>query len=179
MDKKAKTKGPQKMNHTLARLYDETVEQLKQAFTYNEFMLMFDVMNGTWLTSGITGQHAISNVTASYHEYPGMYEDKWNVKREELVAKLEKLNLGQLGILEIYCARFWENVSGSGGTAFDAREYTMPGKHTLQAQHNEAMKSLDESIKRMEESRNAVKSKTIAQARTEAEKARALLEQLL
>ncbi len=63
----------------------------------------------------------------------------------------------------------------SGMRVYDIRERTGPGAEKLR----EAVDHLEGSIRLMEQSRNAVKSKTIAQARTEAEKARAILEKLL
>lgn len=167
------------MNHTLSRIYDETVEELKRIYTPEELWMMLDVMNGTWLAGGLMGQHISASVADSFQLYPGTYEEEWKVDRQQLESRLAKCNPWQLAVLELYCARFWEFVSGSGGPAFDSKAYTKPGAHSLQEQHNDAMKHLDEAIKKMEESRSAVKSKTIAIARTEAEKARGIIEELL
>lgn len=169
------------MNHTLARIYDETVESLKRHFTPEELYMVLDVMNGTHLLSisGTMGQHAPLNVYDSFRLYPGEYEKKWNVNKDQLLEKFKQLDHWHIAILEIWCARFWEFVSGRGGPGFDHKEYCLVGKFSLQSQHGEAMKHLDESIKKMEESRGAVKSKTIALARSEAEKVKTILENLI
>ncbi len=64
---------------------------------------------------------------------------------------------------------------GNGIRVYDIRERARLGATQMQ----DALDRLTASIRLMEESRGAVKSKTIAQARAEAEKARTLLEKLL
>jgi len=78
---------------------------------------------------------------------------------------------------------------GSGRRVYDIRERKRPDvidapppwmmSMHASVSHREALDHLRTSINLMEQSKGAVKSKTIAQARDHAEKARALLEKLL
>jgi len=65
---------------------------------------------------------------------------------------------------------------GNGIRVYDIRERTRAG---MDEAHTSALDHLTASIGLMEQSRGAVKSKLVAQARAEAEKARAILEKLL
>ena len=87
-------------------LYARTIHDLKGKFSHGELCLMVDVMNGTWLTAGIAGQHLDLNV----HDGIDLdhLDQKWGIDGSALNTKLEALSIFQVACLEIWIGAFWE-----------------------------------------------------------------------
>lgn len=162
--------------HVLARMYDETVEELKRVFLPSEMMMLLDVMNGTLLNSGLMGQQVAANVGDSFALYPGLYEEKWGVQRDLMEIKLAHLNAWQLGVLEVWAERAWESISAESG--FDFRAYVAKGKFSVTRLVEDTDQALAAEIDCLEKSKSAFKSALAAQARTAAERAKKLLGEL-
>jgi len=89
-------------------LYQATLmRELKGRFTAGQLKMFVDVMNGTFLTAGLAGQHMQANVEDSFALYPGMYEEKWDIDRTATEAALKELTAFQRAVLEIWVASFW------------------------------------------------------------------------
>ena len=92
--------------------YTRTLVELRGVFTQGELNFFIDIMNGTIAlmagqASGLFGQHLPLSASDSFDLYPGMYEDKWGVKKDLVMAKLEGLTVFQLMAIELWSALFW------------------------------------------------------------------------
>jgi hypothetical protein len=100
-------------------LYRYTLDHLKKHFSRGELMLMIDVFNATALTPRIAGQHIQLSVD------DGMkldrLDEKWNVNRNDLNAKLESCTIFERACLEIWANGFW--YGGPGGENRDIEKY--------------------------------------------------------
>lgn len=84
--------------------------EVKRAqFTGGELGLIIDVTNSLMLTPGIAGQHLSASVSDAI-ALDGA-DQKWGVKREEIIGKLETLSLSGHIALEIWAKGFWERHS--------------------------------------------------------------------
>jgi hypothetical protein len=165
------------LTHPLAELYDGTVDELKRTLTRGELCLIADVMNGTWLLPGLVGQHVLANVADAFALYPGQYEDKWQVEKEAVLGKLQGLPGWHLGVLEVWAARFWQQVSNTPG-AWDHDPYLTPGGYAEAGALDQAEKKLAHAADLMEQTKGAFKSKLIAEAKDEVTEALRLLKSL-
>ena len=102
---------------------NELARTLMGKFTGGELCLMIDVSNGLMLMPHISGQHMYAQVSdgcALDH-----LDEKWAIHKNELLAKLDSLQLTSLIALEIWCRAFWEgNRKGQDeGIKTDLEEY--------------------------------------------------------
>ena len=161
----------------LFRLYQETINIVKQKFTRDELSMMLDVMNGTYIDPHTISRVLIANVEDSFKLYPGQYEEKWQVKKEEMLPKLESLNEFQASCLAIWANDFWYG-SETGAGELDLEAYIKDAPIITQ-QLSAISHHLQEAINLMEASKSAFKSAQIAEARESAKKAMEILGKLL
>lgn len=120
----------------------------------------------------------------SFHLYPGMYEEKWGVKKDEMLEKLKNLNGFHVACLAIWANDFWygSELSPSGGgkgeDLLDLDKYIKESPAIIE-QLEAAMSRLETAIDLMEASKSAFKSAQIAEARESAQKAKEILEKLI
>jgi len=88
-------------------LYRATLRELKGRFTRAELMLLVDCMNATMLTPGLCDEVASNAIDSMALD--GL-DEKWEVSREELTAKLTALTAFQVAALNI-----WTNAAWYGG----------------------------------------------------------------
>jgi hypothetical protein len=86
-------------------LYKRTLHGLKGKFTRGELLLMVDVMNGTILTPGISGQHLAINVADGISL--DKLNEKWEINGPELNAKIAGLSAFETACLELWIQAFW------------------------------------------------------------------------
>ena len=168
----------------LFRLYQETINLLKQKFTRGELCMIIDIMNGTYLDPHTLPRVMSANTEDSFDLYPGMYEEKWKVEKGVMLEKLKPLNDFQSSCLSIWANDFWygSNLSPSGGgkgeDVLDLDKYIKESPVITQ-QLQSAIVYIRDAIERMEASKGAFKSAQIAEARESAQKAKEILEKLI
>ena len=168
----------------LFRLYQETINSIKQKFTRGELCMMIDILNGTYLDPYTIEICLIASVEDSFNLYEGMYEEKWGVKKDEMLEKLQTLNGFHLACLAIWANDFWygSELSPSGGgkgeDLLDLDKYIKESPAITQ-QLQSATVYIRDAIERMELSKSAFKSAQIAEARESAQKAKEILEKLI
>lgn len=86
-------------------LYKHTLRELKGKFTDGELKLMIDVFNSTALTPIMAGQQLDLQVLDGM-ELDGL-DQKWEVDKAELMAKVNALTIFQAACLEIWANGFW------------------------------------------------------------------------
>src|SRR3990167_2846124 len=102
----------------LFRLFQETINIVKQKFTRGELSMILDVMNGTYINPHTLSRVLSANVENSFKLYPGQYEAKWQVKKDEILPKLESLNEFQASCLAIWAEGendFWYGSETGAG----------------------------------------------------------------
>jgi hypothetical protein len=92
-------------------LYSVTLGEIKGLFTNGEISLMLDVSKGLLLTPMILGQHLPIEVEDGI-DLNGLAE-KWNVDRDTLLEKLERLSTTQIAVLETVLNDFWYGADQS------------------------------------------------------------------
>jgi hypothetical protein len=90
-------------------LYRATmIRELRGKFTRPELMLILEVCNGLLLTPGIAGQHLVLSVHDGI-ELNGL-DEKWQVDREQITAKLSTMTVAHLVVMEIWARAYWESA---------------------------------------------------------------------
>ena len=85
-------------------LYRATLRELKGRFTRSELMLLVDCMDATMLTPGLCDDVASNAVDAMALD---ALDEKWEVDREALVARLTALTAFQVAVLNIWTNAVW------------------------------------------------------------------------
>lgn len=91
-------------------LYRRFLADTLPQFTTAERLLVVDVLNGTYLTAGIAGQHVEADVVdgiALDH-----VDQKWDVDRETIIKKITSLDLFSRACLEIWSQRRMRELAG-------------------------------------------------------------------
>ena len=88
-------------------LYRATLRELKGMFTRAELMLLIDCMNATMLTPGLCDEVVANAIDGMALD---ALDEKWEVSRAELTAKLTALTAFQIAALNI-----WTNAAWYGG----------------------------------------------------------------
>lgn len=87
------------------QLYRLTIHKLKGHFSRGELLLMVDVMNGTYLTPGIAGQHLDINVADGISL--DKLDEKWSIDGPELNKKIAELTIYEAACMEWWIQAFW------------------------------------------------------------------------
>ena len=88
-------------------LYRATLRELKGMFTRAELMLLIDCMNATMLTPGLCDEVVANAIDGMALD---ALDEKWEVSRAELTAKLTAMTAFQVAALNI-----WTNAAWYGG----------------------------------------------------------------
>lgn len=93
-------------------MYHAAIAEMRGKFTPGELKMLIDVANGSaWLifqSGNLVGQQLPLSVYDSFEIYPGMYEEKWGVKKQGMIDKINGLSRFHTITLEIWAAGFWE-----------------------------------------------------------------------
>lgn len=94
-------------------LYQFTVSELRGTFTRNELWMILDTMNGTQLAyeyslSGVAGGLLEIEVYDTFRLYPGVFEEKWDVDKDELLGKINSLSRFERCTVELWAIGFWQ-----------------------------------------------------------------------
>ena len=95
--------------------------ELGKKFSSGELFFLVDIYNSTILSSTSLGQTLTGQVEDSFALYPGMYEEKWKIAREETEEKIKALTCFQAACIEIWANGFW--YGGPGGENRDLNTY--------------------------------------------------------
>lgn len=158
---------------TISQIMDMT----HRKFTRGEQMMLIDIFNGTMLTPGILGQHLIAQVEESFALYPGMYEEKWKVTRQEMVDKIVSLTPLEAAFLELWAVGFWA-VADPISSREDLENY-IQGKFNLESRVRDEISILEAVGDQLEKTKSSFKSATIAESRKSIEEVTAILKNLL
>ena len=93
-------------------IYSITLKELRGKFEKGELGMILDVENGGTdflLASGVAmGVGVTHNIFDSFHLYPGMYEEKWEIDRKKMQNKMQSLTFFQQFCLKYWCCQFWD-----------------------------------------------------------------------
>jgi len=158
-------------------MISQAMDLTRRKFTRGEQMMLIDIFNGTMLSPGILGRHLIAQVEDSFALYPGMYEEKWGVDRKEMEEKIRSLDPYTAAFFELWSVGFWSIADpiSSGETL----ENYIQGKFSLESRLREVIEDMETVGDRLEQTKSAFKSATIADARKIIEKTTAILINLL
>lgn len=81
-------------------------QAIKDKFTGAELSLLCDIGNGTLWQS-----YSLNMITAEVEDAESDYFEKWGVKREELITKLNSMNITQSAALVDSIERFWAEIA--------------------------------------------------------------------
>lgn len=98
--------GMEYIGDAFPALYRHTLHDMRGKFTRGELMLMIDVMNGTWLTPGMAGQHLNANVSDGI-ALDGL-DEKWGIDGVKLNQKIGGLSIFETACLELWVQAFWQ-----------------------------------------------------------------------
>lgn len=90
-------------------LMHRTLHDLKGVFTADELMLMIDRHNGVMLSPDYAGQSLALGARDSIEL--DRTDKKWNVDKDEFLAKIEALSVFTRACLEVWAVAFWEDGS--------------------------------------------------------------------
>lgn len=139
---------------TLAQAMD--IERRK--FTRGEQKFIIDILNGTFLTPALLGQHLIPDVEDSFSDLPGEYESKWGIKQEEIFPKIHALNPLQTALVELWAVAFW------AGDNPDLDDY-VTGRDNIAIRLESITNELIGVSKTLDKTKSSFKSAAIANAR--------------
>ena len=144
----------------------QAADMARHKFTRGEQSMLIDIFNGTALTAGILGQHLTAQVEDSFNLYPGMYEEKWGINQKEMIDKIISLDPLSAIFLELWAVSFWAINTSEPGQLEDY----LSGKLNLSVRIEDIIQQLQDVSDRLEQTRSAFKSATIAEARASVNK---------
>lgn len=153
-------------------IISQAMDIARKKFTRGEQQMLIDIYNGTMLMPHLLGQLLIGQAEDSFRLYPGVYEEKWGVDQKEMIDKIISLDPMSAALVELWAVAFW-------GTGEGQLEDYLAGKTNQAMRLQEAVEHLETAIEKMEQSKSAFQSATIAQARAEAEKTKEILEGMI
>jgi len=145
----------------------QACDMARRKFTRGEQSMLIDIFNGTALTPGIIGQHLTAQVEDSFRLYPGTYEDKWGVTEKEMMEKINSLDPLNAIFMELWAIGFWAVNTSEAGQLEDY----LSGELNLNSRIEDIIIQLHAVCDRLEQTKSAFKSASIAEARTAVEKA--------
>lgn len=147
-------------------------------FTAGELSMLLDIFNSTMLTPHVLDRDTLDlQVTDSFDLYPGTYEDKWATDKTAMLGKIAQLTDLQAAAFQIWAVDFWRSGCYEGA---DAINNYITGKTSAGHKLIDAYRHTQEAITRQDQFKGTgVKSKLIAEARTETAKAAEILEKLI
>ena len=144
----------------------QACDMARRKFSQGEQSMLIDIFNGTALPPNILGQHLTAQVEDSFRLYPGQYEKKWSVTEKEMMDKIISLDPATAIFLELWAVGFWAiNTSEPG----ELEDY-LSNKLNLTVRVEDILQQLQEVSDRLEQTRSAFKSATIAEARASVNK---------
>lgn len=140
----------------------------RRGLSRGEQSMLIDVFNGTMLTSETLGQHLIVQVEDSFSHYPGIYEEKWGIDREDMLRKINRLTRLGAAMLELWIFSFWA-IKGASMEAY------IDCKTNLSIHMKEIITRLEAVSESLEKTKGAFKSASVAKSRETIEEAASLL----
>ena len=155
------------MQMQIITVISRSCDTARRNFSRGEQSMLIDIFNGTILTPGILGRHLTAQVEDSFTLYPGVYEGKWGVSRDEMMKKIDSLSPLDAIFLELWAVGFWAlNTSDAG----EFPDY-LSGKLNFASRIEDIARQLDTVCGRLEKTRSSFKSAAVAEARQEIEQA--------
>ncbi len=108
-----RTPGIEFVLETFYYTFNHGLGEIKGVFTEVELNLIANAFNGTLLTPQIVGQHLRPQVEdgCSFEQL----DKKWEVEKDKLLEKIDKLTNFQKTIVEIWAVTFWKVVAAGKG----------------------------------------------------------------
>jgi hypothetical protein len=155
----------------------QAMDTARRKFTRGEQLMLIDIFNSTMLTPGILGQHLTAQIEDSFALYPGQYEEKWEVNQKEMMEKIVSLTPADAIFLELWAVGYWA-VADPISTGETLENYVQ-GKFNLESRLREVIEKLEMVGEKLEQTKSAFKSATIAEARKSIEEVSSILSNLL
>lgn len=116
----------------------QAMDIARRKFSREEQTMLIGIFHAynTPIIPGLLGQHLLAGVEDSFRRYPGIHEEKWGIKKDEMVEKIKALDPISAALLELWAACFW---------CLDARmlEPYLEGKLTLSTHIEGIIRSLE------------------------------------
>ncbi len=147
----------------------------RKNLSINEQKMLIDIYKGVNLTPHLIGNALIVWVEDSFNLYPNYYEEKWGVKKEEMIEKIKALDSVSRALVELWASGFWAMSTNQPGELDDY----IKGKLNLANILNGIIKQLENISKSLLQTRSAFKSATVAESRVKIDRIVHNLQQLL
>jgi hypothetical protein len=92
-------------------IFRATLRELRGKFSREELMLLIDGMRDRELIAATAGQDFLNEIEDAIHLHGA--DERWNVKKEEIIKKIRALPLSQRTMLEVWARGFWKSYSGN------------------------------------------------------------------
>lgn len=153
-------------------ILSQACNTVRRTLSRAEQSMLIDIFNGTILAPRMLGTHLVPQVEDSFDLYPGYYEEKWGVSKQELLAKVKGLTQQQATLLELWAVGFWALGEASTTRYLD-------GEVSLEVYAEGIVSELDKAVKGLEGTKGAFKSAAVANARRQVEEGAERLRRLL
>lgn len=88
-------------------IISQSLHHAVRSFSSGEKSMLIDIYNGTYLFPQALGHGLLPNVVDSFELYPGMYEEKWGVDREAMIAKVNSMDALTAALAEMWAVGYW------------------------------------------------------------------------
>lgn len=139
----------------------QACDEARKKFNINEQKMLIDIYNGTMLMPQVLGGTLLAQVEDSFILYPEQYEQKWGVKKEEMIEKIKSLSQMDAALIELWAVGFWALNTGAAGEL----ENYIASKLSLAGLIGNIIVQLSEANKLLEKTKSAFKSRQVAEAR--------------
>lgn len=139
----------------------QAMEGARRKFSRGEQGMLIDIFNGTALTAGFLGQHLGAQVEDSFILYPGMYEEKWGVKKTDMLEKIASLSPLEAALVELWAVGFWALGTGEEG----GLEAYLTGKISMYHLFVNLISEMERGSAMLEKTKTAFRSASVGEAR--------------
>ncbi len=151
----------------------QAMDAVRRKFLRGEQLMLIDIFNSTMLNPGVLGRHIVVQVEDSFALYPGTYEEKWPVDKKTMRDKVAALTASESALLEMWAVGFWA-LNGE-----NAIEDYVAGSLNILTRMEEMLDLLKNASVKLEATKTAFKSASIAEARKLVEDAAEGLQELI
>lgn len=161
---------------TLTRLYAESANSTRRQFSRGELAMCIDVSNALYLDPLSVAESLVVDVSDTFADMPGEYEEKWDIEKDAFLAKLHALSPFASAMLQIWASAYWYDRPGEDLPDLDTyiKSPPLPESEIVR----QALGLLEHALELQAATKGAFKSRHIAESVTETKKAVSLLKSL-
>lgn len=145
----------------------QAMDAARRKFTRGEQSMLIDIYNGTALSPAHLGAGLLAQVEDAFALYPGVYEYEWSVDSAAMLDKLRTLSPLDAALLELWAVGYWPLHD----SVPDSLNAYLRGTLTIATHIESVAATLDDAGERLERTKSAFKSATVAKIRTMIEQA--------